>query len=163
MTLFIFIFLNYDVHCPHRFCDAGKELKSTINNCARMIANHVCHCNYCKQQLKFNDIDIHSCSDIGKLTYISPKTSKGSKKGIKLTKTSKGSKKGIKLTKTSKGSKKGIKLSKTSKGSKKGTKLSKASKGSKKGIKLSKESKKSTRLVKTSKGSKKVTKSYIDI
>ena len=73
-----------------------KKLKLTINNCAQMIANHICHCNYCKQQLKFNDIDIHNCSEIGKLTYISPKsskTSKGSKKGTKLAKTSKGSKK----------------------------------------------------------------------
>ena len=99
-----------------------KELKSTINNCARMIANHVCHCNYCKQQLKFNDIDIHSCNDIGKLTYISPKTSKGSKKGSKLVKSSKGSTtiKGSKLIKLSKGSKKSAKTSKISKGSKKG-------------------------------------------
>ena len=76
-----------------------KELKSTINNCARMIANHVCHCNYCKQQLVFNDIDIHNCSEIGKLTYISPKaskSSKSSKKGSKLAKSSKSSKKGSK-------------------------------------------------------------------
>ena len=82
-----------------------KELKSTINNCAQMIANHICHCSYCKQQLKFNDIDIHNCNEIGKLTYISPKsskTSKGSKKGTKLAKSSKGSKKGTKLSGTKK-------------------------------------------------------------
>ena len=87
-----------------------KELKSTINNCAQMIANHVCHCNYCKQQLVFDDIDIHNCSEIGKLTYIRPKSSKGSKKGTKLAKASKGSRKGTKLAKASKGSRKGSKL-----------------------------------------------------
>jgi|LakMenEpi03Aug12_release.lakeMendotaPanAssembly.Ray.scaffolds.fasta_scaffold631176_2 hypothetical protein len=53
-----------------------KELKSTINNCTNMIANHICHSNYSKQQIKFNDIDIHNCDDIEKLTYIRPKSSK---------------------------------------------------------------------------------------
>ena len=163
-----------------------KELKSTINNCARMIANHVCHCNYCKQQLVFNDIDIHNCSEIGKLTYISPKaskSSKSSKKGSKLAKSSEGSKltkssEGSKLTKSSKGSKltkaskKGSKLAKSSKGSKlakssKGSKLAKSSKGSKlakssKGSK--KKSIKNSKLAKSSKSSKKKTKkSYVDI
>jgi prophage antirepressor-like protein len=111
-----------------------KELKSTINNCAYMIANHACHCNYCKKQIKFNDIDIHNCDDIGKLTYIRPKSSKKRSKIAKTSKSSKSSKKGYKLAKTSKASKsskKGYKLaktSKTSKSSKKGSKLTKASK-----------------------------------
>jgi hypothetical protein len=140
-----------------------KELKSTINNCAYMIANHVCHCNYCKKQIKFNDIDIHNCDDIGKLTYIRPKSSKSSKKGYKLAKTSKSSKKGSKIAKTSKSSKKRSKIaktSKTSKSSKKGSKIaktSKTSKSSKKGYKLaktsktSKSSKKGSKLTKASK------------
>ena len=66
-----------------------NKLKTTINDCASMIANHICHCYYCKQQIKFNDIDVHNCEDIGKLTYISTKPSKNSKKGSKLSKNSK--------------------------------------------------------------------------
>jgi hypothetical protein len=130
-----------------------NELKNTINNCASMIANHICHCYYCKQKIKFNDVDMHNCT-IGKLTYISPKPSKGSK----LAKTSKSSKKGSKLAKTSNSYKKSSKLAKTSKSSKKGSKLAKLSKSSKKGSKLaktSKSSKKSSKLAKLSKSSKK--------
>ena len=116
-----------------------KELKKRIKQCASIIADHVCHCNYCKQQMKFNNIDLHNCEEMEKVTFINPrlskeskgsKGSKGSKKGSKLAKMSKGSKKGSKLVKAST-TLKSSKLAKTSKGSKKGSKLSKSSKGSK--------------------------------
>jgi len=104
------------------------ELKNTINNCAKIIAEHICYCDYCQNKLNFNDIDVHNCKDIAKLTYISLRSNKikGSKKGTKKG-TKNGSKKGSKKVKSSKSSKNGSK-----KESKKESKKVKSSNGSKK-------------------------------
>ena len=60
-----------------------KELKDTINICTQIIANHICHCVYCKKKMGFNKIDKHKCKDLSNLEYISPK--KPSKKTSKKT------------------------------------------------------------------------------
>lgn len=45
--------------------------------------------------MKFNNIDLHNCEEMEKVTFINPRLSKGSKRS----KGSKGSKKGSKLVK----------------------------------------------------------------
>ena len=55
-----------------------KELKNIINECAKIIAMHICHCISCKKTFNFTKIEQHKCSKISKLKYITPK--KNSKK-----------------------------------------------------------------------------------
>jgi len=38
-----------------------KQLKNSIIDCIEILENHICYCNLCKKEFKFNKIDKHIC------------------------------------------------------------------------------------------------------
>ena len=137
-----------------------KELKETINACAQIIANHICHCWHCKEKMGFDMIDQHKCKELSSLEYISPR--KPSKQTSKIL-SKKSSKKSSKKLSKKPSKKPSKKLSKRS--SKKSSKIlsttscwkSSAPKGCKKPLKQiskkpSKQNSKSTAKTKVNLG-----------